>query len=108
MDGWKSTLAWHYNISCKLVALKLHNSYFCIIAIELHEFHTYMVPHMVSCIRCNSCCKNMLSCNKIAIKLQEVIATQNPIGRLIANHLIFDSEHAHTYTLPIKHSYKEP
>jgi hypothetical protein len=50
----------------------------------------------------------MLSCNKIAIKLQEVIATQNPIGRLIANHLIFDSEHAHTYTLPIKHSYKEP
>jgi hypothetical protein len=27
MDRWKMTLAWRYHGSCKLIALKSHNSY---------------------------------------------------------------------------------
>jgi hypothetical protein len=82
MDQWKMALRWCYHGSCKLVTIKLHNSYSYIIVIELHKLHMYTVSHMASCIHYNSCNlsdnthihKNMLSCNE----LQMVIATQKP------------------------------
>jgi len=55
MEGWQATLTWLYNGNYKLVALKLHNICFFIIATKLHELHTYTVPHMMNCICCNSC-----------------------------------------------------
>ncbi len=56
MDGWmKKTLAKHYNNSCKLLALELHNSCSYVIVFKLHELHTYMVSYTVNCVCCNSC-----------------------------------------------------
>jgi hypothetical protein len=67
-------LGWHYNSSCKLVALELPNNCSCTITIELHKLHTYKIPHIMSCIHYNSinssnnihAIKNMLSCNEVA------------------------------------------
>jgi hypothetical protein len=83
MDGWmKSTSTWHYNNSCKLVALELHNSCSCIVAIELHELHTYIVQHIMNYIHYNSCnlSNNIhtIEISWIAMKLQMVITTQKP------------------------------
>jgi hypothetical protein len=56
MDGWmEKKLAKHYNNSCKLVALELHNSYSYIVVTKLHKLHTNIVPYIVSCVFCNSC-----------------------------------------------------
>jgi len=55
MGGWKITLTWCYNGSCKLVTLELHNSCSCTFTTELHELHRYIIPHMVSCVHYNSC-----------------------------------------------------
>jgi hypothetical protein len=82
MDQWKMTLTWCYHGSCKLFALKLHNSCSYIVVIKLHELHMYIVSHTVSCIYYNSCnlsnsihtYKNMQSCNE----WQMVIVTQKP------------------------------
>jgi hypothetical protein len=66
--------------NCKLVVVKLHNSYFYIVVIKLHKLHMYIISHMVSCIHWNSynlsnnihTHKTMLSCNE----LHMVIAIQ--------------------------------
>jgi hypothetical protein len=55
MDQWKVTLAWHYHSSCKLVALKLHNSCSYIIVTKLNELHMYTISHTMNCICWNSC-----------------------------------------------------
>jgi hypothetical protein len=80
MDGWKTMSTWCYNHSCKLVALELHNHCSYTITTELHELHTYMVPHMVNWISWNSC-NSSNNTHSIEIcwfvmKLQVVIATQ--------------------------------
>jgi hypothetical protein len=65
---------------CILVALELHNSCFYTIAIGLYELHTYMVPHMVNWICCNSCNSSnnihFIEICGFVMKLQVVIATQ--------------------------------
>jgi hypothetical protein len=66
MDWWKKMSTWHYHCRCNLVALKLYNNYSCIVVIELHEVHMYMVSHMVSCIRCNSCSKKYVELQWVA------------------------------------------
>jgi hypothetical protein len=43
MDGWKEMSTRHYNSSCKLVALELHNNFSCTITTSLH---LDMVPHI--------------------------------------------------------------
>jgi hypothetical protein len=53
IDGWMKSnvnmmLQSQLQIGYILVALELHNSCFYTIAIELHELHTYMVPHTVN------------------------------------------------------------
>jgi len=53
MDEKKS--AKHYNSSCKLVALELHNSCSYIVVTKLHELHTYIIPYTMNCVFCNSC-----------------------------------------------------
>ncbi len=74
LNGWiKTMLGWHYNSSCKLVALELPNYYSCTITTELHKLHTYTIPHIMSCIHYNTinsfnntrAIKNMLNCNEI-------------------------------------------
>ncbi len=83
IDGWmKTMLTWCYNISCKLITLELHSSCLCTVAIELHKLHTYIVPHTISCIHCDSCnsFNNTHDVKKcwVTMKLQVVIATQKP------------------------------
>jgi len=68
----KTMLAWHYNSSCKLVTLELPNNCSCTITAKLHKLHTYIIPHIMSCIHYNSinsscAIKNMLSCNEVAM-----------------------------------------
>jgi hypothetical protein len=66
-------LGWHYNSSCKLVALELLNNCACTITTKLHKLHTYTIPHIMSCIPYNSinssnnshAIKNMLSYNEV-------------------------------------------
>jgi len=82
MDEWKEIVAWCYNNNCKLVALALHNSCYYIVVIKLHELHMYMIPHMLSCIHCNSCnlsnSIHAIEIRWVAMKLQMVIAIQKP------------------------------
>jgi hypothetical protein len=68
--------------SHKLVALELHNSWSYIVAIELHELHTYAISHIVSCVYCNSCnsfnSTYVVETRWVTMKLQMVIVTQKP------------------------------
>jgi hypothetical protein len=76
-----------------VVALELHNSYFYIIVIELHELHMYTISHMVSCIPCNSfdlsdsihARRNALNCNE----MQMVIAIQKPNCKVSSKSPLF-------------------
>jgi hypothetical protein len=57
MNQWKVTSCWHYDNSCKLIALKLHSSCFYIIVIELHEciqFHIQWVAFVVTHATCST------------------------------------------------------
>jgi hypothetical protein len=80
MDVWKKKLAKHYNNSCKLVALELHNSYSYIVVTKLHKLHTNIVPYIVSCVFCNSCNSfdntHDVEICWVLMKLQMVIAIQ--------------------------------
>lgn len=55
MVGYMKNNVNKYNGSCKLVALELDNNCFYIVATKLHELHTYTIPHIMSCVNCNSC-----------------------------------------------------
>jgi hypothetical protein len=87
---WKVTSTWCYHCSCKLVALKLHNSCSYIVVIKLLELHIYIVSYIVSYICYNACDlsnsthtrRNMLSC-------KWSLQPKNPIPNPIANHPIF-------------------
>jgi len=60
-----------------VATLTLHNSCSYTIAIELHELHTYMVPHMVNWICCNSSNNtHFIEICRFVMKLRVVIATQ--------------------------------
>jgi len=53
MDGW---IKKHQHGVIIIVAYGCNfNNCSYIVAIELHELHTYIVPHMVSCVHYNSC-----------------------------------------------------
>jgi hypothetical protein len=80
MDGYMKSNVNKYSGSCKLVALELDNSCFYIVATKLHELHTYIISHRMSCVNCNSSdLSNNIRVIKIclvAMKLQVVIVTQ--------------------------------
>jgi hypothetical protein len=89
-----------------LVALELHNSCSYTIAIELHELHTYMVPHTVYWICCNSC-NSSNNTHSIEIcwfvmKLQMVIATQKHNCKASCKSFYF-SLWDHTITTKVLH-----
>jgi hypothetical protein len=77
---------WHYYKSCKLVALKLHDSCFYIVVTKLHELHMYIVSHTMSCIRYSSCNlsnnththRKYVELQWIVNELQMVIVAQKP------------------------------
>jgi hypothetical protein len=86
-------LTWHYNGSCKLIALELHNNCSCTIITKVHEY-MYMVPHTMNCVHYNSCnLFNNTHAAKIwwvAMKLQVVIVTQEPTCKASCkSHYIF-------------------
>ncbi len=87
MDGWKTTLTWHYNNSCKLVPLELYNSCSCTIKIEFHKLQMYTVSFTMSYIYCNSC--NFFN-NIQPIKIQwMIIAIQKQNSKISCKSTFF-------------------
>ncbi len=81
---------WCYHGSCKLIALKLHNSCSYIVLSKLFKLHMYMVSHIMSYMRCNSCdLSNNIHTHRNRLNYNVSLQLKNLVARLAANHSIF-------------------